>query len=92
MLCNSLMGVLLVYDVTNYQSFENLEDYSMVKKVSEVRNFGPSLPWWAIKVSYKCMFICSKFICLSSGLSLKEMMFGDISSFFLEKLAFLVTS
>ncbi|XP_041433756.1 ras-related protein Rab-28-like [Xenopus laevis] len=29
-------GVLLVYDITNYQSFENLEDWlSMVKKVNE---------------------------------------------------------
>ncbi|XP_014349750.1 ras-related protein Rab-28 isoform X2 [Latimeria chalumnae] len=29
-------GVLLVYDITNYQSFENLEDwYDMVKKVTE---------------------------------------------------------
>ncbi|XP_043918521.1 ras-related protein Rab-28 [Protopterus annectens] len=29
-------GVLLVYDISNYQSFENLEDwYAMVKKVNE---------------------------------------------------------
>lgn len=35
-------GVLLVYDVTNYQSFENLEDwYSVVKKVSEESETRP---------------------------------------------------
>ncbi|KAB0354347.1 hypothetical protein FD755_022885, partial [Muntiacus reevesi] len=35
-------GVLLVYDVTNYQSFENLEDwYSVVKKVSEESETQP---------------------------------------------------
>ncbi|ELW68981.1 Ras-related protein Rab-28 [Tupaia chinensis] len=35
-------GVLLVYDVTNHQSFENLEDwYTMVKKVSEESETQP---------------------------------------------------
>uniref|UniRef100_A0A673SU48 Ras-related protein Rab-28 n=2 Tax=Suricata suricatta TaxID=37032 RepID=A0A673SU48_SURSU len=35
-------GILLVYDVTNYQSFENLEDwYSVVKKVSEESETQP---------------------------------------------------
>lgn len=33
---------LLVYDITNYQSFENLEDwYSVVKKVSEESETQP---------------------------------------------------
>eukprot|EP00062_Callorhinchus_milii_P004922 gi/632943849/ref/XP_007887180.1/ PREDICTED: ras-related protein Rab-28 isoform X1 [Callorhinchus milii] len=35
-------GVLLVYDITNYQSFENLEDwYAAVKKVNEESNQHP---------------------------------------------------
>ncbi|OCT99358.1 ras-related protein Rab-28 isoform X2 [Xenopus laevis] len=35
-------GVLLVYDITNYQSFENLEDWlSMVKKVNEESETQP---------------------------------------------------
>uniref|UniRef100_A0A8C4RQS8 RAB28, member RAS onco family n=1 Tax=Erpetoichthys calabaricus TaxID=27687 RepID=A0A8C4RQS8_ERPCA len=35
-------GVLLVYDITNYQSFENLEDwFSMVKKVNEESESQP---------------------------------------------------
>nr|XP_004038493.3 ras-related protein Rab-28 isoform X1 [Gorilla gorilla gorilla] len=35
-------GVLLVYDITNYQSFENLEDwYTVVKKVSEESETQP---------------------------------------------------
>ncbi|XP_023678518.1 ras-related protein Rab-28 isoform X2 [Paramormyrops kingsleyae] len=35
-------GVLLVYDITNYQSFENLEDWlGMVKKVNEDSDVQP---------------------------------------------------
>ncbi|KAM5285495.1 ras-related protein Rab-28 isoform 4-T9 [Hipposideros larvatus] len=35
-------GILLVYDITNYQSFENLEDwYTVVKKVSEESETQP---------------------------------------------------
>ncbi|XP_073466133.1 ras-related protein Rab-28 isoform X2 [Aquarana catesbeiana] len=35
-------GVLLVYDITNYQSFENLEDwFSMVKKANEESETQP---------------------------------------------------
>ncbi|EDL37574.1 RAB28, member RAS oncogene family, isoform CRA_b, partial [Mus musculus] len=35
-------GILLVYDITNYQSFENLEDwYSVVKTVSEESETQP---------------------------------------------------
>ncbi|XP_058877139.1 ras-related protein Rab-28-like [Acipenser ruthenus] len=35
-------GVLLVYDITNYQSFENLEDWHcMVKKVNEESETQP---------------------------------------------------
>ncbi|XP_062332221.1 ras-related protein Rab-28 isoform X2 [Osmerus eperlanus] len=35
-------GVLLVYDITSYQSFENLEDwYSMVKKANEEADAQP---------------------------------------------------
>ncbi|XP_029446711.1 ras-related protein Rab-28 isoform X1 [Rhinatrema bivittatum] len=35
-------GILLVYDITNYQSFENLEDwYAMVKKVNEESDAQP---------------------------------------------------
>ncbi|XP_030047050.1 ras-related protein Rab-28 isoform X2 [Microcaecilia unicolor] len=35
-------GVLLVYDITNYQSFENLEDwYAMVKKVNKESDSQP---------------------------------------------------
>lgn len=37
-----LQGVLLVYDITNYQSFENLEDwFSMVKKANEESDIQP---------------------------------------------------
>ncbi|CAL8271352.1 unnamed protein product, partial [Boreogadus saida] len=35
-------GVLLVYDITNYQSFENLEDwFSMLKKANEESQVQP---------------------------------------------------
>lgn len=35
-------GVLLVYDITNYQSFENLEDwFSMLKKANEESDIQP---------------------------------------------------
>ncbi|KAK2117416.1 Ras- protein Rab-28 [Saguinus oedipus] len=35
-------GILLVYDITNYQSFENLEDwFTVVKKVSEESETQP---------------------------------------------------
>nr|XP_033804956.1 ras-related protein Rab-28 isoform X2 [Geotrypetes seraphini] len=35
-------GVLLVYDITNYQSFENLEDwYTMVKKMNKETDSQP---------------------------------------------------
>ncbi|KAK1904543.1 Ras-related protein Rab-28, partial [Dissostichus eleginoides] len=35
-------GVLLVYDITNYQSFENLEDwFSLVKKANEENDIQP---------------------------------------------------
>lgn len=35
-------GVLLVYDITNYQSFENLEDwFSMAKKANEESDVQP---------------------------------------------------
>ncbi|XP_050006152.1 ras-related protein Rab-28 isoform X3 [Alexandromys fortis] len=41
-LCKFLWGILLVYDITNYQSFENLEDwYSVVKTVSEESETQP---------------------------------------------------
>jgi len=37
-----MQGVLLVYDITNYQSFENLEDwFSMVKKANEESDIQP---------------------------------------------------
>ena len=37
-----VQGILLVYDITNYKSFENLEDwYSVVKKVSEESETQP---------------------------------------------------
>lgn len=39
---SSRQGVLLVYDITNYQSFENLEDWlGMVKKVNEDSDVQP---------------------------------------------------
>lgn len=43
MTCSFLtQGVLLVYDITNYQSFENLEDwFSMVKKANEESDIQP---------------------------------------------------
>lgn len=35
-------GVLLVYDITNYQSFENLEDwFSIVKAANEESDVQP---------------------------------------------------
>lgn len=37
-----MQGVLLVYDITNYQSFENLEDwFGMVKKANEESDIQP---------------------------------------------------
>lgn len=40
--CRLVQGVLLVYDITNYQSFENLEDwFSMVKKANEESDIQP---------------------------------------------------
>ena len=37
-----LQGILLVYDITNCQSFENLEDwYNVVKKVTEESEMQP---------------------------------------------------
>lgn len=40
--CCLVQGVLLVYDITNYQSFENLEDwFSMVKKANEESDIQP---------------------------------------------------
>lgn len=37
-----MQGVLLVYDITNYQSFENLEDwFNMVKKANEEADIQP---------------------------------------------------
>lgn len=40
--CSLVQGVLLVYDITNYQSFENLEDwFSMVKKANEESDIQP---------------------------------------------------
>jgi len=37
-----MQGVLLVYDITNYQSFENLEDwFSLVKKANEEADIQP---------------------------------------------------
>lgn len=37
-----MQGVLLVYDITNYQTFENLEDwFSMVKKANEESDIQP---------------------------------------------------
>lgn len=37
-----MQGVLLVYDITNYQSFENLEDwFNMVKKANEESDIQP---------------------------------------------------
>lgn len=37
-----MQGVLLVYDITNYQSFENLEDwFSLVKKANEESDIQP---------------------------------------------------
>lgn len=39
---SSLQAVLLVYDITNQQSFENLEDwYNVVKKVNEESESEP---------------------------------------------------
>lgn len=40
--CSLAQGVLLVYDITNYQSFENLEDwFGMVKKANEESDIQP---------------------------------------------------
>lgn len=49
-------GVLLVYDITNSQSFENLEDwYSMVKKVNEESDTQPSVALVANKIDLEHM-------------------------------------
>lgn len=40
----SLQGVLLVYDITNYASFENVEDwFTRVKEVFQVENKMPHI-------------------------------------------------
>lgn len=40
--CSLTQGVLLVYDITNYQSFENLEDwFGMVKKANDESDIQP---------------------------------------------------
>lgn len=47
-------GVLLVYDITNYQSFENLEDwFSMVKKANEESDIQPVVFLVGNKSEYK---------------------------------------
>lgn len=47
-------GVLLVYDITNYQSFENLEDwFSMVKKANEESDIHPVVFLVGNKSEYK---------------------------------------
>ncbi|XP_078534590.1 ras-related protein Rab-28 [Lissotriton helveticus] len=49
-------GVLLVYDITNSQSFENLEDwFSMVKKVNEESDPQPSVALVANKIDLEHM-------------------------------------
>ncbi|XP_068133626.1 ras-related protein Rab-28 isoform X1 [Hyperolius riggenbachi] len=49
-------GVLLVYDVTNHQSFENLEDwFSMVKKVNEDSETQPFIALVGNKIDLEHM-------------------------------------
>ncbi|KAG8591432.1 hypothetical protein GDO81_000180, partial [Engystomops pustulosus] len=49
-------GVLLVYDITNYQSFENLEDwFSMVKKVNEESETQPFIALVGNKIDLEHM-------------------------------------
>ncbi|KAL7861070.1 hypothetical protein AOLI_G00174190 [Acnodon oligacanthus] len=49
-------GVLLVYDITNSQSFENLEDwYSMVKKANEDSEVQPVIALVANKIDLEHM-------------------------------------
>lgn len=48
-----IQGVLLVYDITNYQSFENLEDwFSMVKKANEESDIQPVISLVGNKSKY----------------------------------------
>ncbi|XP_005467394.1 ras-related protein Rab-28 isoform X4 [Oreochromis niloticus] len=49
-------GVLLVYDITNYQSFENLEDwFSMVKKANEESDIQPVISLVGNKIDLEHM-------------------------------------
>ncbi|MBN3298334.1 RAB28 protein, partial [Amia calva] len=49
-------GVLLVYDITNYQSFENLEDwYAVVKKVNEEAECQPVISLVGNKIDLEHM-------------------------------------
>ncbi|KAM7154747.1 ras-related protein Rab-28 isoform 3-T3 [Molossus nigricans] len=49
-------GILLVYDITNYQSFENLEDwYTVVKKVSEESETQPLIALVGNKIDLEHM-------------------------------------
>ncbi|KAF3838680.1 hypothetical protein F7725_010448, partial [Dissostichus mawsoni] len=49
-------GVLLVYDITNYQSFENLEDwFSLVKKANEENDIQPVVSLIGNKVDLEHM-------------------------------------
>ncbi|CAI5652734.1 unnamed protein product [Oreochromis niloticus] len=49
-------GVLLVYDITNYQSFENLEDwFSMVKKANEESDIQPVISLVGNKIDMEHM-------------------------------------
>lgn len=48
-------GILLVYDITNYQSFENLEDwFGMVKKVNEEAEVQPVISLVGNKSKLPC--------------------------------------
>ena len=59
----------MVYDITNYQSFENLEDwYSVVKKVSEESETQPLVALVGNKSKSLMLLSVSLFICLSFSL------------------------
>lgn len=58
-----MQGVLLVYDITNYQTFENLEDwFGMVKKANEESDVQPVISLIGNKSEYYTYINIQKFL------------------------------
>lgn len=63
-----MQGVLLVYDITNYQTFENLEDwFGMVKKANEESDVQPVISLIGNKSEYYTYINTQKFLVFPLG-------------------------